>query len=299
MLAVLQRALIYQPTRDSRIDVREAGLPPGQVHTISTPTRDGLLLHGWHVLANGQTAASSLDCDGQLTSGRWLILYFPGNAGHRGYRGAEISIFTQAGANVFLFDYRGYADNPGSPSEERFAADAHAVWEYAAQARGVPRERIVLYGESIGGGVAVRLAAELCQAGTPPGGVILRSTFSSLVDAGAYHYPWLPVRWLLVDRFPSDARIRNVTCPILQLHGTADRIIPLDMGRRLFAAAPEKSASGVPKRFVELPGAGHNDTLYVAAAQLRQAIREFLESLAAAPPTESPPPTTLHGEIAP
>jgi uncharacterized protein len=279
MLALYQRALIYHPTRDSRIDVQKAGLPPGQVHTISTRAIDGLALHGWHILPNGQTAASSFACDGELTSGRCLILYFPGNAGHRGYRGLEISIFTQAGANVFLFDYRGYADNAGSPSEERLACDAHAVWDYATTIRKVPPQRVVVYGESIGGGVAVRLAAELCQAGTPPAGLVLRSTFSSLVDAGAYHYPWLPVRWLLVDRFRSDERIGMVTCPVLQLHGTADRIVPIDMGRRLFDAAPNTSASGVPKRFVELPGAGHNDTVYVAVAELRRAVGEFLDLL--------------------
>jgi uncharacterized protein len=153
------------------------------------------------------------------------------------------------------------------------------VWRYVTDLRGVARQRVLLFGESLGGGVAVRLAAELCRRGTPPGGLILRSTFSSLVDVGAYHYPWLPVRWLLVDRFSSAEQIPDVTCPLLQFHGVRDTIVPITLGRRLFAAAPEKSSAGVAKRFVELARADHNDVVLVAQPELHRALGEFLESL--------------------
>ena len=279
MLALLQRSLIYLPTRQGEIEPEDAGLPPGRVHTITVRADDGLELRGWHVLPAGQSAADRAACDRQLAHGRPLVLYFSGNGGNRCYRIDELEVLGRIGCDVFLFDYRGYGDNGGSPSEEALAADARAVWRYAVDERNASPERIVLYGESLGGGVAIRLAADLSQSGTPPGGIILRSTFSSLTDVAAHHYPWLPVRWLLVDRFPSVDLIPAVTCPILHLHGTRDAIVPIAFGRRLFAAAPERSASGVAKRFVELAGAGHNDVVFVAERPLEQAIREFLTVL--------------------
>jgi hypothetical protein len=208
-----------------------------------------------------------------------LALFFSGNAANRRYRVSEFQVLTDLGCDVFLFDYRGYGDNAGSPSEEKLVADARTIWSYTTEDRNVSPERIILYGESLGGGVAVRIAAEMCQAGTPPAGLILRSTFSSLVDAGAYHYPWLPVRLLLIDRFASIDHIALVTCPILQVHGARDTIMPISLGRRLFDAAPHRSASGLAKRFIELQNAHHNDVLLVAKPELRRAVAEFLESL--------------------
>jgi fermentation-respiration switch protein FrsA (DUF1100 family) len=213
-----------------------------------------------------------------LAAGRRLVLYFSGNAANRRYRVEEFGVFIALGTDVFIFDYRGYGDNLGSPSEELLVADARAIWNYTTQERGVQPDRIILYGESLGGAIAVRLAAEACEAETPPGALIVRSTFSSLVDAGAHHYPWLPVRLGLVDRFPSIDYIPQVTCPILQIHGTRDAIMPIALGHRLFEAAPEQSSSGIAKQFVELP-AGHNDVTLVARAPLRSAVREFLERL--------------------
>ncbi len=261
-----------------RLEPQHAGLPAGPVHTVTLLTADGLELRGWHLLPDGQTADSAEACDRALAAGP-LVLFFSGNGGNRSYRTQECRALTGCGAHVFLFDYRGYGDNPGSPSEEHLAADARAVWDYATRQRHVAADRIVLYGESLGGGVAVRLAAELCQAGTPPAALILRSTFSSLVDVAAYHYPWLPVRLALVDRFPSVARMPQVTCPLLQIHGGSDMIVPLKFGQRLFAAAPEMSASGVAKRWVEFPQADHNDVLWVAGEEFSSALSDFFAAL--------------------
>lgn len=278
VFALFQRSLIYLPAREGRIEPRHAGLSAGQVHTITLQTADGLELRGWHLLPQEQTADSAEDCERQLATGR-LVLFFSGNGGNRSFRTEECRALTDCGVHVFLFDYRGYGDNPGSPSEERLAADAHAIWDYATQQRHVAAGRIVLYGESLGGGVAVRLAAELCQAGTPPAALILRSTFSSLVDVAAYHYPWLPVRLALVDRFPSTDRIPRVTCPLLQFHGGSDTIVPLEFGQRLLAAAPAASTSGMPKRWVEFPQADHNDVLWVAGEEFSLALNDFLTAL--------------------
>jgi fermentation-respiration switch protein FrsA (DUF1100 family) len=231
------------------------------------------------VLPDDLRANGAKQCDQALEDDRFLVLYFPGNAANRSYRGMEVGALTELGANVFLFDYRGYGDNEGSPTEEALAADARVVWNYATNQREVAPERVVLYGESLGGGVAIRLAAELCREGIVPGGVVLRSTFSSLVDAAAYHYPWLPVRWLLVDRFESTTQMPDVCCPVLQVHGTKDRIVPLRLGRRLYEAVPASSPNGAVSRFVELRGAGHNDVMYVADIELQRAVQEFLEDL--------------------
>ncbi len=162
MLAFLQRAMIYLPARQSRIDPQDAGLPVGRVHTITLKTEDGLELYGWHLLPRGHTAADRKECDGQLALGRPVVLYFSGNAGNRAWRIQEFEVFTRLGCDVFVFDYRGYGENPGSPSEDRLAADATAAWRYATQTRRIEPRRMILCGESLGGGVAVRLAAEQC-----------------------------------------------------------------------------------------------------------------------------------------
>lgn len=268
VIGTFQRSLIYVPHREAVLDAVRAGFREGTVESVAFTAPDGVRLNGWWVLAEPERAPADVP---------WLVLYFPGNAGHRAFRYEEISVLTDHGADVLIFDYRGYGDNAGSPSETTLAADAREAFRFATEERGVPHDRVVLYGESLGGGVATRLAAEMCAAGTPPGGLVLRSTFSSLVDAAAYHFPWLPVRWVLVDRYPSARRIASVTCPILVIHGTKDTIVPLALGKRLFEAAPTTSTSGVAKRFIELPTADHNDVLFVARRELREAVGRFLE----------------------
>jgi fermentation-respiration switch protein FrsA (DUF1100 family) len=275
MLAYFQRSLIYLPTRGA-VDVAEAGFDERQLLPVQRETEDGLTLHGWLILADGATSETAALPPGDE---RPLILFFPGNGGHRGYRAQEIHQFTELGCHVLYFDYRGYAENSGKPTENDLARDAEGVWNFAVDELQVPPARIIVWGESLGGGVATRLTSELCNAGTPPRGLMLRGTFTSLVDAASYHYPWLPVRWVLVDRFPSIERIAAVTCPLLIIHGQQDTIVPFEQGERLFAAAPAHSTSGVPKTFVALPQAGHNDIMYVAAHDVRTAVAQFLSRL--------------------
>ncbi len=272
MIGFFQRSLIYQPTRAATIDPLAIELEAGRVEKVSVPTADGLQLNGWFVPAFPA---------GHNGSPHPTIIYFPGNAGHRAHRGLDLDQLSRMGADAYLVDYRGYADNPGKPTETNFAADAQAVWKFVTVTRHVPPSQVVLIGESLGGGVATRLASELSIAGTPPGGLILRSTFSSLVDVAAFHYWWLPVRLLLLDRYPSTERIAHVTCPILVLHGTVDTIIPFNFAQWLFAAAPETSKNGISKRFVPLPGADHNDIAIKAREPYRAAVKDFLDRLQA------------------
>ncbi|HUG93671.1 MAG TPA: alpha/beta hydrolase [Planctomycetaceae bacterium] len=279
VLGFFQRSLMYFPSRAERIDPAEAGLAAGRVHDVSFVTADGLTLAGWHVVAEGGSCATLEECDRTLRDGRLVVLHFHGNGGDRRIRVDDALIFGGSGADTILIDYRGYGENPGSPSEAGLADDARAAWNYATDVRGVRPDRIVLYGESLGGAVAVRLAAELCDAGTPPAGVAVLSTFSSMTDAAAHHYPWLPVRLVLLDRYPAIRHIGRVTCPLLFVHAGNDRIVPIELGRRLFAAAPERSAGGVEKRFVVLAGCDHNDVLFRARGAYTEAVGEFLGGL--------------------
>jgi pimeloyl-ACP methyl ester carboxylesterase len=275
----LQRQLIYHPQRVERITSAQSPLSAGCLHDFAFETEDGLTLRGWHVLRTGARCDTPEETQRILEEGRWLVLFFHGNAGDRRGRVDYSLIFNGAGADVFVIDYRGYADNPGSPSEKGLLKDARALWKYATETCRVDPSRILLFGESLGGGVAVSLAQEVCNAGTPPAGLVLQSTFSSLADAAHVHYPWLPVRFLLWDRYSSEDRIGDVTSPVLVLHGTEDRIVPYELGERLFAAAPPLSANHTPKQFVPLQGGDHNGLLLSHRRQISEAIEEFLTKL--------------------
>jgi fermentation-respiration switch protein FrsA (DUF1100 family) len=277
----LQRRLIYHPLRETP-DLRRAGIAlRAPITPVRFTTEDGILLNAWLIPT---VAMGDGDLASAVADDRPFCIWFNGNAGHRAHRLPQISLIHKADAHVLIADYRGYAENAGSPSEEGLARDARAAWKYARDTLKVPANRIVFCGESLGGGVAVRLAADLCQNGTPPGGLFLQATFSSLVDAGKHHYPWLPVSWLLRDRFDSLSRIATVTCPIAMVHGRRDWIVPLEQGRKLFDVAPDESSQGVPKSFVELPTAGHNDIMDPAIGAVpiyAEALGRLIEKVAA------------------
>ncbi len=151
-----------------------------------------------------------------------------------------------AGFGLFLAEYRGYGGNPGKPDETGITADARAVMAYLAE-QGIAGERVILYGESLGGGPAVKMALEFDVAG-----VVLESPFTSIADVAQSHYWYLPARWLVLDRWDNAERIARLDAPLLILHGENDRVVPSRFGRELFERAPE------PKRAVFVPGAGHN-----------------------------------------
>jgi hypothetical protein len=216
MFAVFQRSLIYLPQRAAAVNPEEFGWPAARCQPIEVTAPDQMALNGWLILAEGKSARNDEEFDEQLQQGRPVILYFCGNGGHRGYRQRSIRTLTKLGCDVVICDYRGYGDNAGSPTEKLLIADANAIWKYLAETRRIAANRIIIYGESLGGGVATALAADVCRSGVEPGGLILQSTFPSLVAAGKIHFPWLPVSLLLIDRFPSAERITQVTCPVLQ-----------------------------------------------------------------------------------
>ncbi|MGD9857692.1 MAG: alpha/beta hydrolase [Planctomycetaceae bacterium] len=271
MIARLQRKFIYRPLR-GKVNLDAAAVPSGVVREVRVRTDDGLTLHGWY-------AASRQPVSNGDPAQRPLVIFFPGNSGHRGCRHKDCELFTQIGADLLLVDYRGYGENPGRPCEASLAADARAIWRHAIERMASPPGRIVLFGGSLGGGVATGLAHELCAQASLPAGLILRATFTSIADAGQARYPWLPVRRLLVERFPSIERIAHVTCPLLVVHGAADRVVPIEQGRRLFAAAQPQSVCGVEKRFVELPASGHHDIIHTGWEEMRAEFARFLAEI--------------------
>jgi hypothetical protein len=244
-----QRTLIYFPS--SGVPSPDAaGLP--QAEPISFHTEDGLLLEGWFVPARMPPTGHT-------------VIVFNGNAGHRGYRADLAAQLAARGLAVLLFDYRGYGGNPGLPTEEGLARDARAALAFVGRHPGVDATRIVFFGESLGAAVAVRLALEF-----PPAALILRSPFSSLTALGQHHYPILPVRWLLRDRYPSIDRIARITSPLLVIVGEDDLVVPAADSAALYDAAPH------PKRLVTIPGADHNDDELAAGPHVIRAVVDFL-----------------------
>jgi fermentation-respiration switch protein FrsA (DUF1100 family) len=246
-----QRRLIYFP--DTGLpSLDRAGLTGTEAVTFETA--DHVRLGGWFVAGSGQ-------------SPRPTVIVFGGNAGHREYRAPLATALRQHGLNVLLVDYRGYGSSGGTPTEDGLAADARAARSYLFSRTDVDPARIVYFGESLGAAVAVRLAVE-----HPPAALILRSPFASLADIGRHHYPLLPVRLLLRDRFASIDRAHRLGSPVLVVAGTRDTIVPIEHTRRLFEAIT------APKTLVEL-AADHNDEALLDGEEMIQSIVRFLEGL--------------------
>jgi fermentation-respiration switch protein FrsA (DUF1100 family) len=242
-----QRRLIYFPTRGP---VPSAGTMMRGAQDVVLETADGLRLGAWYLPGPGRGPA---------------VLVCNGNGGDRAGRAPLAIALHRAGFSVLLFDYRGYGENPGHPSEEGLALDAAAARDWLAARAEVDDQRLVYFGESLGGAVSLRLAIE-----HPPAALVLRSPFTSLADAGRVHYPWLPLGRLLLDRYPSASRIADVKAPLLVCAGDRDTIVPDTLSRQLFDAAPE------PKQFVLIAGADHNDPQLLDGAELISEVVRFL-----------------------
>ena len=241
-----QRRLIYipDPTHTAPLAV---GLDGVEERVLRTP--DGERLVAWWARAD---------------EGRPTLLYFHGNGGTLARRTERIRFLKQRGLGVFMLSWRGYSGSTGSPSETRNVDDARLAYDELI-ASGVPAQSIVLYGESLGTGVATQIARE-----RPAAGLILDAPFTSIADIGAERYPFLPVRLLLLDRYENEQHIRHVRMPLLIIHGEADRTVPVAMGRAVYAAANE------PKRLATFPGAGHANHVRFGSFQV---VSEFIGGL--------------------
>jgi hypothetical protein len=224
---VIQRQLMYHP-ENKGLAPEVAGLSGVQVLELSTA--DGQKIVAWYSAPQERKP---------------VVLYFHGNAGEIGDRPLRFRFYQSRGFGVFYLSYRGYGGSSGSPTETGLIADAEAGYAWLLQ-NGLPATRIVLVGESLGSGVAVQLAAR-----HPVAAVALEAPYTSTTDIAAETYWWLPVRYLMKDRFESIARIAGINTPLLVIHGDADTLIPIRFGRKLFEAAME------PKSFIAWPGRGH------------------------------------------
>ncbi len=236
-LFVFQRRLLYHPDTTPPALADLAGLG---VCAVKLTTADGLALSSWYLPPR---------------SGRPVIAYFHGNGGHIGYRSDRLHRFAPEGYGVLMAEYRGYGGNPGEPCETGLFADGEAALTFLAAA-GVGPDRIVLWGESLGTGVAVHLAA-----GHPVAGLILEAPFTSVAAAAQRHYPYVPAVLLVRDRFDSLSRIERVAAPLLVLHGERDRIVPFRHGRKLYeaAVAPKESWFSAEAGHEDLPRFGGLD----------------------------------------
>ena len=245
MLWALQRQLIYLP--DARQVPPAADVIPGS-RDVTLRTDDGLELGAWFVPATGDDAGMA-------------VLFAPGNGGNREGRAMFAEALSRRGFAVLLMDYRGYGGNPGSPSEDGLAADADAAAD-ALEELGYPVARTLYFGESLGTGVVAAL-----QARRPAAGVILRSPFTSLADVGAHHYPWLPVRAVIRDRFPVPENFASSDVPVTVIYGDQDSVVPSELSARVADGLPN-----LAERLV-LPGVDHNDPTMFGARVAEAVVR--------------------------
>ena len=252
-LWALQRQLVYLPDR--------APLPPAATvlpgaSDVVLQTDDGLELGAWYLPAAGADAPA--------------VLVASGNGGSRQSRAPLARALADRGLSVLLFDYRGYGGNPGSPSEQGLARDVRAARRFLLDVAEVPSDRLIYFGESLGAAVVTELATE-----HPPAGLVLRSPFTDLAAVGTVHYPLLPVRALLRDRYPVVQHVAEVTAPTTVVYGTADSVVPPEQSR-----AVADAAATIHQR-ISIRGADHNDLVLVAGDDVVQAVVDLADSIGA------------------
>jgi fermentation-respiration switch protein FrsA (DUF1100 family) len=249
LIKMIERSLVYPIPSRERGDWRPRWLRPQNVWFRSL---DDTKLHGWYV---------------PLADAKRLVVYCHGNGEHVADQANLVfRLQSHLAATIFVFDYRGYGRSRGKPAERGCIADGIAAQRWLAEREGVETADVTVIGRSIGGGVAVAMAAEQGARA-----LVLENTFSKMTDAAAALYPWLPVRLVMKNRYNSLRRIKDFHGPLFQCHGTADEIVPFKLGKRLHEAAPSRV-----KQFYEVANGGHNDTpppAYYAA------LRQFLDNV--------------------
>ena len=234
MLRFFERKLLYPAPR---LDVADWNPPELPFEDVFFDAEDGTRLHGWYV-EHPHPRAVALYCHG---NGEYVARI----------AGRLMALRDRIGMSVFAWDYRGYGKSNGVPHETNLIDDARIAQLWLANRLQADPCEILMMGRSLGGAVAVAVAAQFSVRG-----LVLDRTFANLVDAAAYNVPWLPVRWIMTNRFPAAEQIRNYRGPLLQTHGTDDAIVPLAQARQLFDACPSPS-----KQFVEVPDLDHNSPL--------------------------------------
>lgn len=244
-----QESFVYFPDRKLAGTPGNAGLA---YEAVTLTTDDSVHLSGWYIPAS---------------KSRGTLLFNHGNAGNISHRLESIRQFHDLGLDVFIYDYRGYGESEGKPSEEGTYRDAEAAWRYLTETRRVAPERLVYFGRSLGAGVASWLATR-----HPPRALIVESAFTSMPDFGAQVYPWFPVRLLARLQYPTREYLRSLHVPVLVIHSRNDEIIPFHHGEALYQTANE------PKELLEIRG-GHNDGFLVSGRHYTGGIDVFLRKV--------------------
>jgi fermentation-respiration switch protein FrsA (DUF1100 family) len=245
LLMFFENMMVYQPASASR----DWEAPPSpDIEEVTLVSADGTNIHAWW-----------LPCP----EAKSALLYLHGNAGNLSWRGRSIlKVREHLGVSVLIIDYPGYGKSEGRPSEQGCYQAADAAYDWLTAAQNIPGERILVWGVSLGGGVAVDLGSRRpCQA------LILLKTFTTLPDVAGTIYPWVPTRWLMRNSFDNLDKIAKCRCPVFITHGTTDDLIPDALGRKLYDAAHQ------PKEFFSMAGLGHNDSLTPA---MFEALKTFL-----------------------
>lgn len=249
ILAIFQSKLVYYPTHDINSTPQSIGL---QYEDVDLNTADSVRINGWFIPGDNHLG---------------VLLFCHGNAGNISHRLESIKIFNDLGLSVFIFDYRGYGNSDGTPSEKGTYLDAEAAWRYLTEERMIDSSDIILFGRSLGGSVAAYLAKE-----THPGALILESAMASVPDVAAKMYPFLPVRLLSRFKYSTIDYVKEISCPVLIIHSPTDEIIPYENGQKLFTAARQ------PKMFLEISG-GHNDGFIVSGEKYTDGILDFIAGI--------------------
>ena len=247
-----QSRLLYYPELPSRTMEATPAAFGLSFENVQLHAADGTRLHAWFVPA---------------TASRGTLLFSHGNAGNIGHRLDSIRQFHSLGLDVLIYDYRGFGESEGKPTEAGTYLDVKAAWDYLLVERRITPQQIVIFGRSLGAAVAAELASQ-----HPSAGVILESAFTSVPDMAASIYPWLPVRLLSRYQYNNLEKIARITSPLLLVHSRGDEIVPYDQGERLFAQANE------PKQFLELSG-GHNDGNHVSHDIYMETLQRFLDGI--------------------
>lgn len=248
LLYINQPKYVYFPYRALEATPRDAGLVYEEVHLT---TVDDIKIHGWFVPHEHPRAT---------------LLFLHGNGGNISHRLEKLAMYHQLGLAVFIIDYRGYGLSQGSPSEPGTYLDADAAWNYLIKDKAVPENRIIFYGESLGGAVAAWLATQ-----HQPGALILESSFTSIMDMGRHYYPYLPIRWISRIKYPTLDRIKQVHAPLLIIHSPTDDIVPYAQGKKLFESAHE------PKSLLEITG-DHNNGFMESNGRYLNGIDQFISA---------------------
>jgi fermentation-respiration switch protein FrsA (DUF1100 family) len=248
LVFLFQSSLVYFPMHSVSAAPKKIGL---DFEELQLKTRDGVTLSGWFIPAKEQ---------------RGVLLFCHGNAGNISHRLESIRIFHDLGLSILIFDYRGFGQSEGSISEKGTYLDAEAAWEHLVEERHIDPSEIILFGRSIGGAVAARLATRQQAAA-----LILESTFTSITDLGAQVYPYLPIRLLSRYDYNTLSYLQQIDMPLLIIHSPDDEIIPFTHAKALYESASE------PKEFLEISG-DHNTGFFISGEQYIDGIDRFLSN---------------------